>query len=232
MFMQIARELQPQPTPVVAPVSHTPYRSHTRLALRAVPPPIAAEAAPARVHSAAAASRATLGEFERAVLPHRASLSASARRLAKSRADADDLVQETLLRAWRFWPRYNERDHCRAWLQRILTNTFCSMCRSTARRRAQLSQLALASSIEAELAPEPALEPQAERTLCRDDQLASSLAALKPEQRRILCLIDLNERSYREAARELACPIGTVMSRLHRARRALRSQLAAAAVRA
>jgi RNA polymerase sigma-70 factor (ECF subfamily) len=176
---------------------------------------------------------ATRAEFERAVLPHRAALSASARRLAKSRADADDLVQETLLRAWRFWPRYRERDHCRAWLQRILSNTFCSMCRSAARRRAQLSQLALASDMQAELAGhESPLEPRQNSSSCNDDQLASSLAALKPEQRRILCLIDLDERSYREAANELACPIGTVMSRLHRARRALRAQLDAAGLRA
>ena len=58
------------------------------------------------------------------------------------------------------------------------------------------------------------------------------LALLRLERGQILYLIDLNERSYREAAHELACPIGTVMSRLHRARRALRAQLDAAAVRA
>lgn len=221
--MQIARELQPQP----APVSQVSYRSHTRAPLRAVPAP--------SLHQCPAppAPNVVRAEFERAVLPHRAALSVSARRLARSRADADDLVQETLLRAWRFWPRYHERDHCRAWLQRILSNTFCSMCRSKARRRAQLSQLALATSVEAELMRhEPLPAPPDETALCRDDQLASSLAALKPEQRQILCLIDLNDRSYREAATELACPIGTVMSRLHRARRALRAQLDAAAVRA
>jgi RNA polymerase sigma-70 factor (ECF subfamily) len=222
--MQIARELQPQSASVVSRAS---YKLHTRAPLRAVPQPAL------RKCPAFPTPNATRAEFERAVLPHRAALAASARRLAKSRSDADDLVQETLLRAWRFWPRYHERDHCRAWLQRILSNTFCSMCRSAARRRAQLSQLALASSMDAELASkESALESRDDSASCGDDQLASSLAALKPEQRRILCLIDLNERSYREAANELACPIGTVMSRLHRARRALRAQLDAAAVRA
>src|SRR5205085_1803528 len=64
--------------------------------------------------------------FERSVLPLTRSLRSSALRMARSPADADDLVQETVLRAWRFWPSYTERDSCRAWLHRILRNTFVS----------------------------------------------------------------------------------------------------------
>lgn len=168
-------------------------------------------------------------EFERAVLPCITRLRARALRLTKSAAGADDLLQETLLRAWRFWPRYRDQDHCRAWLQRILTNTFCSICRSSARRRALLAQLTIERAVDEALehAQQPLLDAAPELT--GDDGLAASLAALKPEQRRILCLIDVNQRSYREAAEELECPIGTVMSRLHRARAALRLQLEARA---
>jgi RNA polymerase sigma-70 factor (ECF subfamily) len=176
-------------------------------------------------------SSVTRREFERAVLPCVGGLRARALRLAKNAADADDLLQETLLRAWRFWPRYRDQDHCRAWLQCIMSNTFCSNCRSSARRRAQLAQLALERAVSEELEYASAQDAQVASDAAErlgDDRLASSLAALKPEQREILRLIDVNQRSYREAASALACPIGTVMSRLHRARAALRAQLLAA----
>ena len=68
-----------------------------------------------------------------------------------------------------------------------------------------------------------AQEPAGEIT---HEQLQSSFGALRPEQRLILRLVDMHEQTYREAAASLACPIGTVMSRLHRARAALRNQLA------
>src|ERR1700759_4780154 len=64
--------------------------------------------------------------FQRTVAPFNAALRAQALRLTKNRSDADDLLQDTLLRAWRYWPQYREQDNCRAWLQRIMLNTFCS----------------------------------------------------------------------------------------------------------
>lgn len=165
--------------------------------------------------------------FQRAVSPHRALLCASALRLTKNRSDADDLVQDTLLRAWRYWPRYREQDNCRAWLQRIMLNTFCSERRSRARRRAVYESYGRSQRAAQDLAA-------ADTGLCADphrdvshEALSSSLSALKPEHARILRLVDMDQRSYREAAAELACPVGTVMSRLHRARLALRTRLAA-----
>ena len=174
--------------------------------------------------------------FERVVVPLLRSLRAAALRLTRNRPDADDLVQETVLRAWRFWPRYMERDNCRAWLQRILTNTFRTEWRRAARSRARLGEFELML----QAAALPAHLPSTERGIDAgepagaglDERLTSALSALKPEQRRILWLVDVRERSYREAAAELACPIGTVMSRLHRARAALRLQLGVAAAHA
>jgi RNA polymerase sigma-70 factor (ECF subfamily) len=171
--------------------------------------------------------------FEHVVVPLLRSLRAAALRLTKNRPDADDLVQETVLRAWRFWPRYVERDNCRAWLQRILTNTFRTEWRRGVRSRAQLSELddtlRSAQSDGQRLGSAPSAECGfnvcAGDALGLDDHLSSAMSALKPEQQRVLWLIDVCERSYREAAAELACPIGTVMSRLHRARTALRLQL-------
>jgi RNA polymerase sigma-70 factor (ECF subfamily) len=166
--------------------------------------------------------------FERAVLPQRASLRAVALRLTRNRADAEDLVQETVLRAWRFWPRYVERDTCRAWLQCILTNTFLTERRRDARRRAQLCELEAQASVEecAARGCQAELERSADAHHV-DERLNYGLSALSSEHRRILWLVDGHERSYREAADELACPIGTVMSRLHRARAALRRELCA-----
>jgi RNA polymerase sigma-70 factor, ECF subfamily len=160
--------------------------------------------------------------FERAVLPWLGSLRGLALRLSRSRAEADDLVQETVLRAWRFWPRYTERDSCRAWLQRILSNTFVSAKRRSARER---GMLALAEhTFRAEPQPLAASVPDGGL----DDEMAGGLAALGADQRSVLWLVDVQDRSYREAAAELGWPIGTVMSRLHRARNAMRKQLEAA----
>ncbi|MET0387118.1 MAG: sigma-70 family RNA polymerase sigma factor [Polyangiales bacterium] len=165
--------------------------------------------------------------FERAVLPCCSALRASARQLTKNRSEADDLLQETLLRAWRFWPRYREQDHCRSWLQRILLNTFYSERRTHARRRSQLAEYVLSGGDPTASVPgAEGREPTQPHRLVSHEQLAGSLLLLKPEQRQILRMVDVDERSYRETASELGCPIGTVMSRLHRARAALRTELA------
>jgi RNA polymerase sigma-70 factor (ECF subfamily) len=164
--------------------------------------------------------------FERIVMPLLSGLRSSALHLTKNRPDADDLVQETLLRAWRFWSGYEERDNCRAWLQRILVNTFCSEHRRRQRQRAQLSLFEVEQQLSAPRnEPSPDARSDAQRSHALDEGLQNGLATLSTAQQRVLSLIDLQERSYREAAAELACPIGTVMSRLHRARAALRLQL-------
>jgi RNA polymerase sigma-70 factor (ECF subfamily) len=172
-------------------------------------------------------ARAQQRSFYGSVSPYRGTLRAQALRLTKNRSDAEDLLQDTLLRAWRYWPNYHEQDNCRAWLQRIMLNTFCSERRAYARKKRLLAGYALAQDAAADAASAEAAacgEPQA---LMSHEQVSQSLKALKPEQARILRLVDMDERSYREAAAELACPVGTVMSRLHRARHALRTVLAA-----
>jgi RNA polymerase sigma-70 factor, ECF subfamily len=157
--------------------------------------------------------------FERAVLPWLQSLRHLALRLSRSGAEADDLVQETVLRAWRFWPRYTERDSCRAWLQRILSNTFVSERRRAARERTIMALVETHGRTERQ---PTAAEPI---DLGLDEKLAGGLAGLAAEQRRVMWLVDVQDRSYREAAEELGWPIGTVMSRLHRARGSLRRQM-------
>jgi RNA polymerase sigma-70 factor (ECF subfamily) len=167
--------------------------------------------------------------FQSAVAPYRSALRAQALRLTKNHSDAEDLLQEMLLRAWRYWPRYREQDNCRAWLQRIMLNTFCSQRRSHVRKQRLLAGYALAQHAASDASSAEAAASGDPEGLLRQEQVCHSLSALKPEQAQILKLVDMDERSYREAADALACPVGTVMSRLHRARRALRSLLAAEA---
>ena len=164
--------------------------------------------------------------FQRAMSLHRQALTLQALRLTRNRSDAEDLLQEVSLRAWRYWPLYREQDNCRAWLQRILLNTFCSERRAYARKKRLLASYALAQAAAAEASSAQAAAASAPQQILSSDQVCVTLSVLKPEQARILKLVDMDERSYREAAAELECPVGTVMSRLHRARRALRQLLA------
>jgi RNA polymerase sigma-70 factor, ECF subfamily len=188
----------------------------------------------ARWSAAAQSSRVILRNgFEAAVLQWLPTLRLHALRLTRSSADADDLLQETLLRAYRFWPRYQERASCRAWLQRILDNTFRTEYRRQQRRKLQLAELEAERDSEVACEREEPVQeaPSASAALSGglDERLGRGLSSLSPEQRSVIWLVDVRERSYREAADELACPIGTVMSRLHRARAALRSALLAQA---
>jgi RNA polymerase sigma-70 factor (ECF subfamily) len=149
------------------------------------------------------------------VLPHRESLRRTARRLRLR--DADDLVQETYLRALAARHRYRSGSNAGAWLHRIMVNAALSEHRHGARERRMTARYAVEprpADIDSE--PMPGLE-----------LLDEALATLPAHERTVVELTELRGLRYREAARELNCPIGTVMSRLHRARQHLRKKLAA-----
>jgi RNA polymerase sigma-70 factor (ECF subfamily) len=174
---------------------------------------------PIEVERAAPLDRAA---FDRHVLAHRSELLAAAMRLAGSRAEAEDIVQEAVMRAWVFWHRFEPGTNGRAWMHRILLNTFINGYRKRRRERdvlaaVQIEELrALGWDARLSAAPGEAL----------GDEVSAALARLPEEFRRVLVLVDLEEQSYRDAARTLGCPIGTVMSRLHRARMAMKRELA------
>ena len=154
-----------------------------------------------------------LAEFTTELYPHVHLLRRLARRWAGP--DADDLVQETFARAIAARRSYQAGSNGRAWLCRIL----CNLAISERRRRARDERL---RSRVIALQPE-AEQRQPEPHALDDADLAAVLAALHPSERRILELAEIEELSYREIARALDCPVGTVMSRLHRARRRLRA---------
>jgi RNA polymerase sigma-70 factor (ECF subfamily) len=164
--------------------------------------------------------------FQHCVQPLLDGLRGAALRLTRNPHDADDLLQETTLRAWRFWSHYEQGSNLRAWLHRILLNTFVNNYRRARRERELLQQL---QRQDADVPPEA---HNVEPTLMRSslsDELQSRLDALPHEFRAVLWAVAVEDLSYREAADTLGCPVGTVMSRLHRARRLLQNALRPAA---
>lgn len=159
--------------------------------------------------------------FDAAVARHSGALREAARRLTGSRDEADDLVQDAVMRAWTFWDRFEPGSNARAWLHRILVNTFINAYRKQRRERELFRLAAEESRREAHTAIEF-------RGALRDgvgDEVGMALAALPAEFRAVVELVDLSDLSYREVATQLGCPIGTVMSRLHRARKHLQEML-------
>ncbi|MCU0261612.1 MAG: sigma-70 family RNA polymerase sigma factor [Ilumatobacteraceae bacterium] len=158
--------------------------------------------------------------FERHVLPEIEVLLRVARSLTRNHAEAEDLVQDTLVRAFRAIDRFDGR-HPRAWLLTILRNAHINRNR---RRRPELLRdpdLALerlestASGDRAESSVDDAI----------DSEILRAVAALDEPFRRVLELVDVDGLTYAEAAEVLGIPIGTVMSRLHRARARIRDRL-------
>lgn len=174
-------------------------------------------------------SRAELEEFERAILAHGSNLLAVATRLARNRAEAEDLVQDTLVKALRARQQYESGTNLKAWLFKILKNTFINRYRRSGLERTVLDgpdadPLADgwigASTLRAMRDPESqALRPVLER------EIAAALDSVPEEFRLVVVLADVEELSYKEIADLVGCPIGTVMSRLHRGRRILKTKL-------
>jgi RNA polymerase sigma-70 factor (ECF subfamily) len=150
-------------------------------------------------------------EFERIALPHTRALLRFALRLTHDESSAEDLVQETLLLAWRGFQRFERGSNARAWLFRILVNVHNGRLRSA---RAAPWNGVLISEFPA--ASDPSFEGL---------EVVQALNRLAPEQRTALLLAVVEGFTCREIADILAVPIGTVMSRLSRAREAMRASL-------
>jgi RNA polymerase sigma-70 factor (ECF subfamily) len=156
-----------------------------------------------------------------------------ARRLTGSREEAEDLVQDTYARAFRSWQQFQPGTNLRAWLLRILTNLNIDRGRRVQRTPEQTpleeGDYYLYNRLESTIPDE---NPDEERVLERLSQNAvvDALAEVPHDFRDVLVLVDIGEFSYAEAAQILDIPLGTVMSRLHRARRILKQQLAEKAV--
>ncbi len=165
-------------------------------------------------------------DFEREVMPHMRLLYGVALRMTKADGDAEDLVQETVLRAYRFWDSYEAGTNCRAWLLRILTNTFRNRYREREREEEILGEVEACDTNLAQFqgdGPHDAETALFGHMLSRDVEKA--LDALPAEFRLPVVLADLEDLSYKEIAEVVGCPAGTVMSRLYRGRRMLQKLL-------
>jgi RNA polymerase sigma-70 factor, ECF subfamily len=169
--------------------------------------------------------------FEEEVLELSDQVYRVARRLVPTREEAEDLVQETYARAFRSWRSYTPGTNLRAWLMRILTNLNIDRGRrdqrTPATRPMEEGDYFLYNKLE-ETARAPAEELVVDRL--SQDSVVSALSNVPHDFRDVIVLVDIGDFSYQEAAQILDVPIGTVMSRLHRGRRILKSELAGAAV--
>lgn len=163
--------------------------------------------------------------YERHVLPEVSVLLRVARSMTSQPADAEDLVQDTLLRAWRSLDSFDGQ-HARAWLLTILRNANINAHR---RRRPVLLDDPDAPS-ETASAAGPGSNSAEDTVLVNtfDDVVESAVQNLAPSFREVLLLVDVDGLTYAETAAALGIPEGTVMSRLHRARKRVRDRLTAA----
>jgi RNA polymerase sigma-70 factor (ECF subfamily) len=155
----------------------------------------------------------------------------AALRMTRNAADAEDLVQETYLRAYRAFGSFEDGTNLRAWLYRILTNTFINSYRSKKRRPEvsdveDIEDLYLYKRLGASTSSETGRSAEEELfEHITDSQVKEAIEALPEQFRMAVLLADVEGFSYKEIADMLDVPIGTVMSRIHRGRKALQKAL-------
>ena len=162
-------------------------------------------------------------------MPYLEQLYATGLRLTRSPSDAEDLVQDTLLKAYRNYDRFEAGTNMKAWLLKILTNTFINRYRRKVRERKVFD------GVHAKPVGEGVMSRAAMRGLSRPvedaerrilaGEIQKAIDELPEDYRMMILLADVQELAYKEIAEVLGCPIGTVMSRLHRARKLLQRSL-------
>ena len=171
------------------------------------------------------------GAYEALVTAHLDGLYGTARRLTRNAASAEDLVQETMLKAWRSFHTFQPGTNARAWLYRILMNTHFDAHRKQAREPEVVASDEVGDLyLYGRVADGAALSESGNPEVVVLDQVVDaavreSLEALPPPFLAAVLLVDVDGFAYKEAADVLGIPVGTVMSRLYRGRHALRRRL-------
>ena len=167
--------------------------------------------------------------FANEALPHLGQLRAAATAMTRNPHDAEDLLQETYTKAYANFHQFREGTNARAWLLRILTNTFINSYRRRQREPSRVSTTGIEDWQLTQGWAEPGAEPRSaeDAALDRvpDPSIIRALRELPHDFRTAVYLADMEGFTYREVADLMHCPVGTVMSRLHRARAQLRGML-------
>lgn len=166
-------------------------------------------------------------EFEVEALPHADLLYNYALRMTNNAADADDLVQETFLKGFRFWEKYEKGTNIRAWLFRIMKNSYINRYRRESKEPDTVDYEDVQNfydTIRDQGSDSSDLQVSAFGNLLEDD-VATAIAELPEDFRTVVILCDIEGLTYEEIAEFLDCPLGTVRSRLHRGRGLLRGRL-------
>ena len=169
-------------------------------------------------------------DFATAVTPYAGQLYPTALRMTRNPADAEDLVQETFTKAFANFHQFRAGTNLRAWLYRILTNTFINNYRKKQRepRQETTDEIKDWQLAAAEKHTSAGMRSAETEVLDRlpDSDIKQALARLPRDFQEVIYLVDIEGYAYKEVAERMNTPLGTVMSRLHRARRQLREMLA------
>lgn len=160
----------------------------------------------------------TVEGFEAEAMPHLNNLFRAAASMLKNRTEAEDVVQETYLQAWKSFHRFEPDTNCRAWLFKILFHVI-------QHQRRKWFNFRFADEGEELLEQTLAYEPPISQDL-NDEEVLAAFRQIPEAYREVVLLSDVYEFSYKEIQQTLGIPIGTVMSRLSRGRQLLRTQLA------
>ena len=166
--------------------------------------------------------------FERELLPHADALSTFAYHLTYNEEDANDLVQETYLKAYRFIDKYDEGTNAKAWLFKIMKNAFINQYRKKSKRPTQVDYEEVVGFHEEEEDTSFSSYLDLRQEIYQDmmgDEITTAINALPVDFRTVILLCDIEGFKYEEIAKIVDIPIGTVRSRLHRARQMLKEKL-------
>ena len=173
-------------------------------------------------------------DFERVALPHLSYLYTAASYLTKNKTEAEDLVQQTYLRAFRFFYQFHPGRNCRAWLLSILQHLFINRYRQKSREPEKVDWEKIDEVYESMVDHREKAEQINPEDLffskLMDDEVEKALRGLPEEFCAAIVLVDIEELNYEEAAKVMGCRIGTVRSRISRGRRLLQVALRAYAI--
>lgn len=166
-------------------------------------------------------------DFEREAIPHMNALYNFALKLSGDEDDANDLLQETYLRAFRFFDKFEKGTNCKAWLYRIMKNLYINSYKKKTSGPIKVDYEEVENFYE-NIKPSNTDDAHLEREIfdsLLDDEVSQAIASLPEDFRTVIILSDIEGYTYEEIAEFVDCPIGTVRSRLHRARKMLFSKL-------